>query len=182
MDILIIIIFIAIAYLIIYVVIASFIYKGHQKIIAHLNGLTQATDINFEASLMMRHFLSIIAIGIFMFDFSNTQDELDFAGAVLFPIIALFGTFFFGLMVAIYHFMFHTSLYFLLKCHDMVHFYRLYFLLSVLSIVIFELIWWLWFYTDISLERRVWGWNLVLIVFPLIPMAGLFIKSNQTET
>ena len=57
-------------------------------------------------------------------------------------------------------------------------FYKIYFLLSVISILFFQFIWWKWFYSEISLSRRVTVWNIVTIFFPLIPMLGLLLKHS----
>ena len=49
--------------------------------------------------------------------------------------------------------------------------YGLY-LITFISNLTFQYIWWKYFYTSISLPRRIIGWNIITIVFPWLPVLG----------
>ncbi len=177
MGVLILITFCIIIYLVVCFLFYKLIFKVYRHVIYHLKILINEHQINLKASLMMRNVLSFIVISIFIFDVGNVQGDVGF-GFFLLPLILFLAPFFCIVLILLYNLIFHILLYCLIIKFSSIKFYKIYFLLSVISILFFQFIWWKWFYSEISLSRRVTVWNIVTIFFPLIPMLGLLLKHS----
>ena len=119
-------------------------------------------------------------ISILFMDMLGVQGDLG-PGILLFPFVLTFVPFITATLLIFYYAIFYFILYFLTQKFTGKNFNRIYIWLTLLSILLFQLLWWKVFYTPVSLPRRVLAWNIVTIVFPLLPLLALWIKMESNE-
>ena len=118
---------------------------------------------------------------VFILDMLGVQGDLG-PGILVWPIVLMIAPFVMGSLLVFYYAIFYVILYFLTQGFKSTNLKFFYIVLTLVSIGIFQFLWWHYFYTDISLFRRVFVWNFVIIVFPLIPLFRLFNHHKPKQT
>ena len=122
---------------------------------------------------------ALIACGVFFIDAVNPQSDPG-PGFLGFAIFFLFLPFYFLVTYTLYLFSFLILVHFTNKILKWKLEYGLYFITSIF-IIILQSIWWTKFYTEISLPRRIIGWNIITIIFPWLPVIGAVWLGKRTS-
>lgn len=145
------------------------------------------TGINYFMKNYFRGGLYLLVIFwmIFVYDISNVQGTSKHAGLGAFvmiiasPILVVLG-FLISHVFYIALFVFIDSIF--LKIYGEERKFISSILLSTLVMVlIFELIWWMEFYTENSLFIRTFSWNVVILFFPFIPIFYALILHKKKQ-
>lgn len=143
-------------------------------------GLLKLQKTNFLKCLIWFNFpVAMVAFGFLSVDFIGMQNDLGIKDLLLSSFI-LIAPFLFAFTYIIYLALFFTLVDIIKRMRHWSMEYSVYFVTFLFSII-FQYIWWKYFYTSVSLMRRVVGWNIVTVVFPWLPVLGAMFWVKRTS-